>query len=619
MTLLENRNVLRFRNRSLLQKLDETTTLSGRHIQIETAKSGKPTLKMEVNGTFQYVHSKYDPEREAQRLVSHIHDLEQYNQVLFVGCGLGYVLQAFHAAYPDKKMAVYEPDLQVLDAFLDVQRLDQWPDGLLTDLISDEQKLEQYLQNCVDRGDRIYPFILPVYEKKYGRKVIELMKQIKELLLNKQENFAAEASFQKRWVMNVLRNFPFLLKTPNVLQDVDRTLFENKPVVIAAAGPSLNEEWENLRRIKAEGLAYIFAVGSAIKGLINHDIYPDAVCSYDPQAHNYRVVSIVDEKKLTTIPLIFGSTVGYETVERFGGPKLHMILTQDNVSPKLLKRTDGKSVLAMRDAPSIAVVTFELLSQLKASPIILAGQNLAYLHNQYYAQGIEYKGWKGGTMSEQEQKDALRVKDVYGHDVLTKHNLNMMRHDLEFFIKAADGSHVVNTTKGGAAIAGAEFMPMEEAIDRLLGESVVVPDWYQCTNHYDRGRAVSRLQSMARSDMELELHVTRMTKALKRLDELCVQGTSPDQIVNQISRFGKTLHKWLHNAYFNTFVFPMMKVQVEHATKVLGGVRFSRDMTQTGREIVAEFNKLIVLCLNNKKTIEPYVNELVESVSSLEE
>ncbi|MCI1858750.1 MAG: DUF115 domain-containing protein [Sporolactobacillus sp.] len=619
MILPENRNALRFRNRPLLERLNQLAASTDRHVRIETARSGQPTLKLAVDGSFQYVHSKYDPQREAQRLIVRAHDLGQNDTVLFVGCGLGYTLRAFSAAHPDKRLILYEPDLQVLEAFLSYCPLDQWPSGVLTAIFTDERKLDNYLLTSIVRGQRLGLFVLPIYERLYGPKVTRLLKQLKEMMLDKRDNLAAEASFQKRWSINAVRNFPALLETPDMLQDVDRSLFAGKPAVIVAAGPSLNAEWNNLRRIKAGGLAWLFAVGSAVKGLINHGIAPDAVCSYDPQAHNYQVVKIVDEKGLTTIPLIFGSTVGYETVERFGGPKLHMIVATDSVSTKLLRRTDGAPITVLSDAASIAVIAFEMLSLLRADPIILAGQNLAYLHNQYYAQGIAYKGWNGATLSEAQQQNALKVKDVYGNDVLTKHNLNMMRQDLEFYIRAAKGSHVINTTKGGAAIAGAAFMPLEEVIGRFLKQKVVDPDWYRCSNHYDRKRVIARLKNVSRTAGDLEVFLARMVKALKRLDELCRQDASPEQIRSQIARFGKTMHKWLHNPYFNTFILPMMKVQTEHAAKVLEQVRFSGDVRLSGRQIVAEFNKLIAVCLDNKQALEPDVKQLEETTYSLKE
>ena len=51
-----------------------------------------------------------------------------------------------------------------------------------------------------------------------------------------------------------------------------------------------------------------------------------------------------------------------------------MITSQDTVSNYYLKDVEGKAINIVQDAPSIAVVTVQLLYQLGFSTIILVGQ-----------------------------------------------------------------------------------------------------------------------------------------------------------------------------------------------------------------------------------------------------
>src|SRR5690606_9070724 len=141
-----------------------------------------------------------------------------------------------------------------------------------------------------------------------------ILETIKSLLQNRKSSIATDVSFQKRWTINSIKNFPIVLKTPNVLQDFDKNVFKDKPAIIVAAGPSLNEEFANLKYIKDNGLAYIFSVGSDINALIEHGIYPDAACTYDPKERNQHVIKIIKDRNIKEIPLILGSSVGYETL-----------------------------------------------------------------------------------------------------------------------------------------------------------------------------------------------------------------------------------------------------------------------------------------------------------------
>lgn len=45
------------------------------------------------------------------------------------------------------------------------------------------------------------------------------------------------------------------------------------------------------------------------------------------------VIQKVKDKNIANIPLIFGSTVGYETLADYNGPLLHMFTSQDTVAP----------------------------------------------------------------------------------------------------------------------------------------------------------------------------------------------------------------------------------------------------------------------------------------------
>ena len=264
-----------------------------------------------------------------------------------------------------------------------------------------------------------------------------------------------------------MKNFKEVLNTPNILLE-KKDQFKDKPAILVAAGPSLNEEIENIRYIKDKGLAYIFSVGSAINTLIYHDIYPDAACTYDPTVHNQKVFEKTKERGIKEIPMIFGSSVGYETLVNYPGDKYHMITSQDTVSNYYLKNKDGKSINIVQDAPSIAVVTVQLLYALGFSPIILVGQNLAYRGKERHSEGVHYSS----EVTEAEMKNGIWVKDVYGNEILTNEGFNRMRQQMELYINGFPNINVINTTKGGAHIEGTSFIELKDIIDTDLNKKV---------------------------------------------------------------------------------------------------------------------------------------------------
>lgn len=615
MILIENRNYLRFHNRKLLQRLaeaDESST--DNHLSAETSRMGIPTLKVIVDGSFQYVHSKYDPEREADRLVGGLPDIGSYDQVLFIGSGLGYVIQKFTAAYPDKKFSIYEPDSQVLLQLLSFQNLNDWSDHLLL-LTDSESELKTHIRNCFDqKGERFYFFVLPFYEKIYHERVDQLLNGLKELLKEKKDSVATDLAFQKRWIINAVKNFPALLETPNVLDDMSPEIFQNKPAIIVSAGPSLNDEWKSLKYIKENGFAYIFAVGSAINALIKHEIYPDAVCSYDPQAHNYQVIKIIKEQGLKTIPLIFGSTVGFETLEGYEGPLLHMIVSQDSIAPQFLRKDDSSLIGTIHDAPSIALVTFEMLCRLGAGPVIFVGQNLAYLNNEFYAAGISYEN-RPTVLTETDLQNELTVKSVSGEMIKTNEGFEKMRKQLEQYILAFPQTVVINATKGGAEIKGTTYKPLDQVISEKLLHKVVEPDWFKgMVNHYNKTRTAARVQEMVKNETDFNHYTKQLIDILSHI-QTAVEKNSEKLMQREIDKVEKVLHKLQRNKYFINFIAPMMRVQNEHVKQASRGIKFESNLTEKSKMILQEIGLYATECAGNENIIGPYFSELKNKVN----
>src|SRR5690606_28355103 len=390
-------------------------------------------------------------------------NIELYDHVLFIGAGLGYHIKQFNEVYPDIKISIYEPNIEVFYHFFSIQNMEELKDSIGKVFTSiNEDTVKHEVENIIQiYGKNILFFTLPVYEKLYQKEVHFLLETFKHNLKDRKSSIAANASFQKRWTINAIKNFPTILRTPNILYDVDKKAFAGKPAIIVAAGPSLSEEFENLRYIKDNGLAYIFSVGSAINALIEHGIFPDAACTYDPTHLNQVVIQKIKDKNITEIPLIFGSSVGYETIEDYPGPMFHMITSQDTVTRHFI--SNANQVKVVLDAPSIAVVTFQLLKQLGSKQIILVGQNLAYQNDQLYADGIKYD-FVSNELDESELGDLLSIKDVYGNEIKTNEDFNKMRAQLELYIEASNDIEVINTTKGGAEIKGTSFTPLDKVI-----------------------------------------------------------------------------------------------------------------------------------------------------------
>lgn len=613
MILTENRNVLRFKNRELLTRLTkiENNDLTG-SIVVESAKTGIPTMKVNVHGRMQYVHSKYDPEKEAERFINQFQN-DAVKHVLFVGMGLGYHIQNFIKKNPNTKFSIYEPSEEALVVCLSNKNLSEL---LSTNLIriftsTEQASIELQLHHVLQSANGVLQVItLPVYERIYGKQIDAIMKHVIKTLKIKRSNLVTNLSHQKRWVVNSIKNFPTLLETPNILHDIDRSYFKDKPAIIVAAGPSLNMEFENLRYIKENNLAYIFSVGSAINSLIENEIFPDATCSFDPKSQNYKVIQKIRDRNIKSIPLIFGSSVGFETLEDYPGKMLHVITSPDTVSPQLLDTS--KSIDVVWDAPTISALTLQILSNLKSNPIILVGQNLAFHENVRYADGIKYD-FVESKLSEAEQNKTISIKDVHGNEIQTNDIFISMKRQLELYIKSFKPIEVINTTKGGAHIEGTTFIALEEVIEKRLQLRINKYDWNIETSTYDIQFIKERLKLLIKAKNNFKYMIENIESILKTIDSLQnkVNWINTEKSFEDLD---KQFTKLKENPFYKGFVEPMLKVQNENLSEKSQFIRYEKDLIKKANVIVESFTLFINEVQKSYKYILPYFEELTREI-----
>jgi hypothetical protein len=616
MILTDNLNVLRLRYRSALEVLNKYKEIENNGlIKVEETKSGYPTLEvMEANRPL-YVHSKYDPVKEADRLVDQYSDADQYEHVLFYGTGLGYHIEAFINRYPHLSFTIYEPSVEIAYKYLSLRKLNDLPISSLKEfhIETTPEETSIFLQQFANNVQNKNLFVcLPSYERIFKEKYQQFTDNFKEAISNKRNNVTTNFAFEKRWTINSMLNVREVLTTPNILCDVSKDQFKDKPVLLVAAGPSLEEEIENIRKIKKSGQAYIFTVGSANKLLIQKKIYPDAVCTYDPQSHNYKVFSEIIDNNITSIPMIFGSSVGYETLEKYPGPKLHMLTNQDTVAPYYLKLPSDERIEYVNDAPSIAVVTLELLDKLGCSPIILVGQNLAYKDKQYYSKGIQYETRKT-SLDEKDLQAAIEVEGVDGTKILTNKPFNLMRLIIEKYIEGFHNTEIINTTKGGAQIKGTSFIPLEEVMSERLVDRGIVQSFINKTNNsYDLSFANKQQDLMDKELSELDILFNQFRSILVDMDNW-VRQNQKERMDKQFVKLDKKFKQIKNNHFFRVILQPMLRVQIEVLSKKVQSIKFEKNTVVKTQTIVQLFSNFLFECQKDMQNIQPIYHCLRKS------
>jgi hypothetical protein len=598
--LIKNENFIRQKYPELWNELSPNEgKFMDDGLGVEVSQNGFPTLTTVVNDKKVYFHSRYDPFEESKLFLEKFDHIDEYDHILIYGLGLGYHVETIIKKFPNKLISIYEPNPAVFYKFLDSRLFEIFGDSNLRSVAIEwhPSLAAVYLNDFASKmNEKVLLIKHPIYERLYEEKVTHFTETFSNMIKGQINHLNVNNHFEKSWTYNCIKNLPEILKTQNMISE-KRKFFEGKPVLLVAAGPSLQDEIENIRKIKEEGTAYIFAVGSANKALIKNGIYPDAVTSYDPWTNlgGRNVFSDVTDAGITTIPLIFGSSVGFNAVKEYTGPLLHMFISQDTISPYYLgsdQITDRNSLIS--DSPTISIITLQLLEKLNCSLIVLVGQNFGYRDNQYYAQGIHYD-IRPTNLSDQEIRDLVEAEDVVGEKVYSNPSFIEAKNYMQSLIAHLNHLEFINTTKGGVKIEGATFQTLEQVMAQRLKKRVVQSNWYNGEKTaYNLNFVKDNVIAMEKEFKKFEQTLDKLIQVIKVLDKHSNSKISIDE--KRFVTFDKNFKDLVQNKFYQVYVYPMVRNQHQMLSRSLSTIRQTREARSRAKMVTERFGKYIYEC-----------------------
>ncbi|MBW7456532.1 DUF115 domain-containing protein [Paenibacillus sepulcri] len=549
------------------------------------------------------LHDPSDPHAEAGRLLAPL--TEQLSQpehhVLFFGAGLGYHIKLFASRYPGVPYSIYEPSAKVLKAFLSEVSLEDLNMTMLRNLYFgfNPKLTTENIKSFIYQAPGSFTVItLPSYVKLFSGLHKQFLEGIQAVIKYKQQSLVTNHHYEKKWILNSFRNFKYTLNTPSIFDY--RKHFENKPVLLVAAGPSLQDEIENLRQIKENGTAYIFCVGSAINCFIENGLIPDAAFTYDPSTENKKVFSRAINENTTGFPLVYGTTVGEDTLDQFPWDKIHIPINQDPIYSYYFK--PAKEIV-LQDAPSIAVITLQVLLAMKCSAIILVGQNFAYRDNQFYSKGVPY--------GHSESPNQLTVPGVNGTPVKTTASLDLMRKEMEHYIRLYPQAAIINTTQDGASILGAKFQSLTDTMQTSLTEKVVSPNWSNQPENgvSDHNHIHSRKQDMLKQYQQIKQIFIQMQAAMLKLKN--------DQSPALFQHFDELFKTLQQNMYFQLFLRQMNRVRYEQLYSKTVTIKIEKNAERKAALLLQLFGQFLYDVYEDFRKIQPYFDQLNQTIDQL--
>lgn len=244
----------------------------------------------------------------------------------------------------------------------------------------------------------------------------------------------------KRVLSNYLANFEKLAfaKRGSAL----RGKFEGIPALILGAGPSLEQEIEELRAW--ENRALLFAGGAALNVLSTFSLQPHFSAAVDPGPLHPRF----EEQTLFEVPCFYQSRVAKELLASLHAPLLWMPDSGGYPLDQWMHEQAGILEPPFEAGWNVATFCAAIARSLGCHPIIFVGLELSTPTQNVYAKGAD----------ETVGKEFIEAKDVEGKKVYTKQDWVMAGRFLEEF-----GGPFLNVTRGGLPLAGIPRLSLAEA------------------------------------------------------------------------------------------------------------------------------------------------------------
>jgi len=452
---------------------------------------GNPTIEVVRGEVRSLLNSRKDPWEEAERIVSGCTSGgEEF--VISIGFGLGYHVEALLQKYPAVRVIVIEPSPVLLREALRVRDVSRVLASERLFLFLSVKNLSEDERFGYYPWEKTRTIVLRSYSTIYPRVIEKISSEIHSFLNRRSINTATLGRFDRLWTKNAFKNAPYFFTLAGIKNF--ENICKNLPAVVICAGPSLDQDLEELKRLLPHTV--LIAVDTALKPVLRQGIVPDFVVSVDPQYVNSLFLSIGTPcESGKTHPVLVADPSVYPLVLRsYPGQK---VLTSSVFSPgKTIERYAGmKGSIAA--GGSVAVAAFDLARILGSNPIVLVGLDLSYSTGKTHMTGSFFEEY---VLSRQcRLKPQLNfsleyiktghpssVRDKHARIVLTDKRLLLYKSWFELQAKKQT-PEVINAGSGGLCVSGMNNSSLQKLSHRLKKGNV------------DRKSLRARIENITRS------------------------------------------------------------------------------------------------------------------------
>ncbi|MFA9377122.1 MAG: motility associated factor glycosyltransferase family protein [Lachnotalea sp.] len=426
----------------------------------ETAVDGTEIIKVINNKHEWYLNSRYEANKVTKQWISNLGKIETIATIVMFGLGNGSILRELLRKTSESVIfIIYEPSIDIfMRAMLDIdfafleERVFIQVEGIndsYFEPICEAAITYENLSVCKFIGHPNYWSCFHQEAKSY---LDRLQVVIRYIGINNNTKLMMGEGYYKNALMN-MKHLSKVSLLDQIENEVGIEIPGDLPAIIVSAGPSLSKNIKELKR--AKGKSFIIATDSALIGLMEEGIVPDAFATVDP----LKPLNRFEDQRINEIPLICTESSRYEVLEKHKDRK---ILANNSFGygrsfyPQL--EIEYK---ARQSGGSVATFAYMVARIIGFHTIIFVGQDLAFTDETRYYDKV--KEWSDHNTLPQSMY--LEVEDIHGEKVKTSKDLALYIDWFEKEIKNHPEIETIDATEGGAKIHGSKIMDLNQAIN----------------------------------------------------------------------------------------------------------------------------------------------------------
>jgi hypothetical protein len=553
--LQKNLGILRRQDPDLAARIEAAEPAA---MEWAESKAGPLTASVEHNGRALWLASRYDPGKEAAKLVESV-EHEKAACVVVLGMGLGYhVAELAQDMGPRGVLVVFEPDTGVWRAVLEKIDHRAWltrGELVLADGQTDRAALLKRIEKhaaTVTQGTHLLTH--PPSRQRHEQAIRDFGKMVAEAMAFCRTNVATALVNAARTCRNLASNIDHYAAGAGT--DELFNAAKGYPAVCVAAGPSLVKNVDLLRDPEARRNVVLIAAQTALKPLLARGIKPDFVTALDYSHISSRFYE--DLPSLPDVTLVAEAKAHRAILEAYPGP-IRVPHSQFN---DLLLDTMAVPRIPLKSGATVAHLSFYLAQHMGCDPIMFIGQDLGFSDGLYYAPGTAvHRVWSSeitplNTIEMMEWRRVVRMKghlsraeDIHGRPIFTDEQmLTYLKQFERDFAQAKET--ILDATEGGMPKQHTKQITLAEALQQYATRPVPKIPVPGTTLNRDRlGELRDILRKRVLQVNDLRSTTQRTIPILRQMQEHLRDKARVDKLFARLNKLQKHVEEELSSTF----------------------------------------------------------------------